>query len=175
MLFPHTESRRVVLRPAGDKNVHEIYEMMFRLGSPGLPMLDEFANDFGAGFSACFLIQCKDVGETVGFSTLGELALAGHIRAEVNLLPGYDEQTKLEADVLTTNFAFAMWRTRKVHFQVTDAMAGPSFGNDPDVAREEAVLPEYKYLYGKLWDLHVIAVDREKWDTYGVNLLKQIL
>ncbi|WP_327000786.1 GNAT family N-acetyltransferase [Dactylosporangium sp. NBC_01737] len=180
MLFPHTDSRHVTLRPAAASDATKVYDILFKLGSAALPMIDTYVEQFGRGKSACFLVHRRDADggeELVGFSALGDLAPAGHLRAEVHLLPGLDEDVVTEAHTLTTNFAFAMWRTRKVYFHTTES--SPSvigFGGERSVlVRAEAVLPSHAFFHGRLWDVHVFAVYREDWDILGADLLKQIV
>jgi hypothetical protein len=178
MLFPYTESRRVTLRPAGPGDAAKAYEVLFRSGRGALPTVDRFVESFGRSMAACFLVERKDTGELAGFTTLSDLAQpAGHVRAEVNLLPGQSDEVRADATALTTNFAFAMWRVRKVYFHSTDPSA-TSLGLDGEhqaMVRTEAVFPDHAYFYGKLWDVHVFAIRRDDWDTRGVDLLKQIV
>jgi RimJ/RimL family protein N-acetyltransferase len=178
MLFPHTESRRIALRPATAADAPKVYDILFRLGRGALPMIDDFVGSFGRGMAATFLIHRKDTEELVGFSTLSELAPpAGHVRAEVNLIAGQPEEILTEASALTANFAFAMWRIRKVYFHATEAsVASLGFGGEHSVlVRPEAVFPDHTYFHGRLWDVHVFAIYRDHWDTHGVDLLKQIV
>ncbi|MGW0809535.1 GNAT family N-acetyltransferase [Nonomuraea sp. NPDC002799] len=176
MLFPHTESGQVELRPAGVKDAAKVYDILFRLGHGGLPLLDRYVEGFGRGLAACFLVHRKDTGETVGVSTLGELSMAGHLKAEVHLA-GEPEGIRRDTTALTVNFAFAMWRTRKVYLHATDpaveelGFAGPHAA----MVRAEAVLPKHTYFHGRVWDVHVFAVYREDWDEHGVDLVKNIV
>lgn len=177
MLFPHTETRRVALRQAGAKDATEIYDILFRLGRGELPMIDRYVEAFGQGLSACFLVQRKDTEATVGVVTLADLALAGHVRAEVSLAAGQPAEVRTDAHALAVNFAFAMWRVRKVYLHATEEGA-EAFGFDGEhepLVRREAVLPDYVYFHGRLWDVHVSAVYRDDWDTRGADLLKQII
>ncbi|MET7395823.1 GNAT family protein [Dactylosporangium sp. NPDC005572] len=187
MLFPHTESRHVTLRPAAVADAPLVYGVLLRLGHAGLPMLDTFVDQFGRGRSACFLVYRRDQpgpgGEPagderlIGFSALSDLAPAGHLRAEVSLVEGQPDEVVTEAHALTTNFAFAMWRTRKVYFHTVDpAPSAIGFGADRSaMVRAEAVLPGHTFFHGRLWDVHVLAVYREEWDTVGADLLKQLV
>lgn len=176
MLFPHTESRKIELRPAGVKDAARVYEILFRLGHGGLPLLDRFTESFGRGLSASFLVHRKDSGDVVGFTTLSEPSVAGHLTAEVHL-GGQPDEVRRDAAALTVNFAFAMWRTRKVYFHATDpspesvGFSGPYAA----VVDAEAVLPKHTYFHGRVWDVHVLAIYRERWDEHGVDLVKNIV
>jgi hypothetical protein len=70
MLFPHTESRRIALRPAGIQDAPRAYDILFRLGHAGLPIIDQYVDSFGKGLAACFLVHRKDTGDAVGLSTI---------------------------------------------------------------------------------------------------------
>jgi hypothetical protein len=75
------------------------------------------------------------------------------------------------------NFAFAMWRLRKVYLHSVDAsVAALGFGpGHSSLIRSEALLSDHTYLHGRLWDLNVFAIARDRWDVEGLDLLKQIL
>jgi hypothetical protein len=154
MLFPYLESRRISLRPATAKDAFKIYDILFRLGRVPLPMFEAFSEAFGRGCSASFVVIRKDTGEVVGHATLSELSPAGHVRADVWVQADSEEEVQADANALTANFAFAMWRTRKVYFHSTDP-SPESLGFPPEhtgMVRAEAVLGDYVYFYGKRWD-----------------------
>lgn len=177
MLFPHTESSRIVLRPAGVKDAPQAYEIQFQIGYANLPVIDEFVESFGQGFSGYFIIYRKDTDEPVGFSTISSLNSAGHVQVEVNLAPDEPGEFRTDAMALTTNIAFSMWRTRKVYFQTTEPeVAKLGFGSEhAAMVRAEAVLRDYVFFHGRVWDIHVYAIYRDDWDVHGVDLLKQIV
>jgi RimJ/RimL family protein N-acetyltransferase len=177
VLFPHVESKRIVLRAATAEDGPKAYDILFQLGRGGLRTLDAFLENFGRGVSAHFLIHRRDTGDLVGFSALSDLSPAGHLRADVHLVAGQPEEVVTEANALTANFAFAMWRTRKVYFHTSEASIS-SLGFAGEYAAmvcAEAVLPDHLYFHGRRWDLHVYAIYRDQWDVHGVDLLKQII
>ncbi|GGP72970.1 GNAT family N-acetyltransferase [Streptomyces sp. L500] len=176
MLFPHTGTGRVELRPAGAGDAAAAYGILFRLGTAGLPVLDSYAKTFGQGLSACFLVHRVDTGEVVGLSTLSAPTPAGHMRLEVHLAGDAGEFSG-DVHALTVNFAFAMWRVRKVYIHRTSPdTTGIGFGAEhASLLRPEAVLPDHTYFHGRLWDVHVLAVHRTDWNTHGVELLEQIV
>jgi RimJ/RimL family protein N-acetyltransferase len=177
MLFPHTGSRQVELHPAGATDATQAYEILFRLGAAGLPVIDSYTRSFGEGLSACFLVRRKDTGEVAGLSTLSSPTSASHLRMEVHLSTESAEELTRDVHALTANFAFAMWRTRKVYLHRSSPDVA-AIGFDDEFAplvRAEAVLPDHTYFHGRLWDVHVFAIHREDWDIQGVDLLKQIL
>ncbi|MGQ0838787.1 hypothetical protein [Actinokineospora sp.] len=177
MLFPHVDSRQILLRPARAKDALLVYEILLRLGRPGLPMVDTFIDSFGQGLSACFLIVRKDTSDVVGVARLAELTMAGHLRAEVDLRTDQSDSIALEAHTLTVNFAFSMWRTQKVYFHSTQPdVSCLGFGvGYAGMVETEAVLRDYTYSHGRTWDVHVFAIQRTHWDSYGVDLVKQIV
>lgn len=176
MLYPHIATRRIRFRPATADDAPTTYDILFRNGRGALPMLDDYVAGFGEGLSACFMIHDVESGELLGFSTLSDLKPAGHLRAEVNLRLGVREDVRSEANALTVNFAFAMWRTRKVYFEVADpALARIGFGSHRKAMRSEAVLPDYVFLHGKVQDVHVISYSRDDWDVHGLDFLRQVM
>ncbi|MEU5553649.1 GNAT family protein [Micromonospora sp. NPDC047793] len=177
MLFPYLETRRISLRPATGKDAMKIYDILFRLGRVQLPMFEAFNESFGRGSSASFVIMRKDDGDVVGNATLSELSPAGHVRADVHVQAGEEEGVSADANALTANFAFSMWRTRKVYFHSTDPdPCSLGFGLEHSaMVQVEAVLTDYVYFYGRRWDVHILAMYRDQWNTLGVDLLKQIV
>ncbi|MET9294026.1 hypothetical protein [Streptomyces sp. NPDC003077] len=176
MLYPHIESRRIRLKPAGRDDAPAAYDILFRSGIGPLPMLDAYVEKFGAGLWACFMVHGTESDDLLGFSTLSELKPAGHLRAEVHLRPGTPEDVRSEVNALSVNFAFSMWRTRKVYFEVVDpTLARIGFGHHTKAMRAEAVLPEYVFRYGKPQDVHVISYSRENWEAHGLDFVRHIV
>lgn len=173
MLFPYVESKRVVLRPAGSDAAPAVYDLLFQGGRSALPTRDEFVRDFSHGVAAHFLAQDRGTGEAVGFCALTELSVAGHVRMSAHVNADRSDGVEEDAALLTVNFAFAMWRVRKVYIRTHEAdLAGMGLtGEHSWMARPEAVLPDHLYFAGKLWDEHVHAVHRDDWDVAGVPLL----
>ncbi|MBB6421369.1 GNAT family N-acetyltransferase [Streptomyces sp. AK010] len=176
VLYPHTTTKRIKLRPAGAADAPAAYDILFRNGHGPLPLLDRYAADFCNGLSACFMIHDAETDELLGFSTLSDLKPAGHLRTEVHLRLGTREDLRSEANALTVNFAFSMWRTRKVYFEVTDpTLARIGFGRHKKAMRPEAVLPDHVFLHGKLQDVHVISYGRDDWDAHGLDFIQQVV
>lgn len=175
MLYPHIASKRIRLKPAGRDDAPVAYDILFRGGFGPLPMLDSYVEKFGTGLWACFMVHGRE-GDLLGFSTLSELAPAGHLRAEVHLRLGAPEDVRSEVNALNVNFAFSMWRTRKVYFEVVDPTAARiGFGRHTKAMYEEAVLPDYVFRHGRLQDVHVISYSRENWEAHGVDFIRQIV
>ncbi|MFF8916084.1 GNAT family N-acetyltransferase [Streptomyces sp. NPDC015032] len=176
MLYPHTESRQVVLRPAGMSDAPDAYEILFRTGYRGLPTIDEYVASFGRGASAVFLVHREGGGEPAGLATISALNPAGHLTVEVTMAADQPAELLRDATALCTNFAFSMWRTRKVYFHTTRTSAQAlAFGDEYSaMIREEAVLRDYVFFHGRTWDVNVLSIRREEWDTHGVGLLKLI-
>ncbi|KWT63839.1 hypothetical protein ADL21_00280 [Streptomyces albus subsp. albus] len=176
MLYPHTESRHVVLRPAGVSDAPTAYEILFQLGYGGLPTIDEYVAGFGRGMSAVFLVGRKGEAAAAGLAAISDANPAGHVRVEVNMAAGQPSELLRDATALTTNFAFSMWRTRKVYFHTIRASAEALAFDEKHSAmiRREAVLRDYTFFHGRVWDVNVFAIQREAWDEHGVDLLKQI-
>lgn len=176
MLFPHTESRHVVLRPAGMSDAQDAYMILLRAGYRGLPTIDEYVASFGRGASAVFLVHGEDGGGPAGLATISALNPAGHLTVEVTMAADRPTESLRDATALCTNFAFSMWRTRKVYFHTTRTSAETlAFGDEYSaMIREEAVLRDYVFFHGRTWDVNVLSIRREEWDTHGVGLLKLI-
>ncbi|WP_158890372.1 GNAT family N-acetyltransferase [Amycolatopsis anabasis] len=165
MLYPHTKSRRTVLRPTTTANSETFYKTLLRAGIESLPPMDSIAEDF-ACLDALFLVERRDNGEVLGYSTLHRSNTAGHI--EMGL---YTDTTRArygiggEAVVLTINYAFATLNIDKMIVRTTEAsFAG--LGEALDNEGLEGVLPGHLYFRGNLWDLHCYAMRRAEWEEY---------
>lgn len=177
MLYPYVESKRILLRPATAQDGPRVYEILFQGGRVALPTLDEFTGNFTKGVAAQFLVERRDTGEIVGYTALRDQSVAGHVRLEVHTNGEPMEGIVTDSAALTINFAFAMWRIRKVYFQTHETSLS-CLGFDGDyasAAAEEAVFPDYLYFQGKLWDMHVFAIYRAQWDVHGTEFLKEIV
>lgn len=167
----------VRLQPAVKDDAPSAYEVLFRIGHRSLPTLDRFSESFNLGVSANFLILDQENDAVVGISSLSDLSAAGNLEAQVHLAAGAPVERVRDAYALTTNFAFAMWRTRKIYFHTTENDPEDlGFGDlRPDLVTTEAVLPDHWYFHGRLWDVHVRSVRREQWDSHGAELISQIV
>ncbi|MFF4616658.1 hypothetical protein [Nonomuraea jabiensis] len=177
MLFPHAESALIQLKPATVADGRAIYDVLFELGRVTLPTVDAYLDVFTRGVAAQFLVVNKGSGEVAGFTELSEATPAGHVQAAVNIRRGQDEKIAADAAVLTINFAFAMWRIRKVYFQThEEGLASLGFsGERALLVRQEATLADHLYFQGRTWDMHIHSIRREQWDEQGVPLVKEIV
>ncbi|TKK87212.1 GNAT family N-acetyltransferase [Herbidospora galbida] len=176
MLFPHAQSERVNLKPAGTDDGRTAYDVLFSLGRTALPTVDTYLERFGKGVAAAFLVELRDTGETVGLCELSEPSPAGHVQAAVHIRRGQDRSVAADAALLTVNFAFAMWRIRKVYFQTHEAdLESLGFhGERAKLVRREAVLADHLYFQGRTWDMHVHSIQREMWDAQGAEIVNGI-
>jgi RimJ/RimL family protein N-acetyltransferase len=177
VLFPHAESARIQLKPATAQDGRVIYDVLFELGRTPLPTVDAYLDVFTRGVAAQFLIVNKGSGEVAGFTELSDATPAGHVQASVNVRRGQDEKIAADAAVLTVNFAFAMWRIRKVYFQTHEEnLESLGFSGERAVlVRQEATLADHLYFQGRTWDMHIYSIQRERWDEQGVRLVKEIV
>ena len=177
MLFPHSESKRIILNPTAAEDAPLVYDILLRLGRSTLPALDVFKRTFTRGVDAQFLVQSRDSGEVVGVTTLSEQEPAGHVQVAVHINAEQPVEIAADAAVLTVNFAFAMWRLRKVYFQTHEAdLSSLGFtGDHAAMVKAEAVLPGHMFFQGRIWDMHVHAIYRDQWDEHGTELLKKIV
>lgn len=175
MLFPYTETRRTLLRPATSADGREDYRIELRLGFNALPTLDEFMSAYAQHFAAHFAIHCHEEDEVLGFSSLFNLDPAGHIEAGLYTDPARAARgIGAEAALLTVNYAFAMWNIRKVFFRATSASTASLGGTMAGMARQEAVFPEHIFFQGQLWDVSYFAVYRQQWEKKAAPLIQRL-
>lgn len=177
-LQPVLRSSRIYLRPATRADGTTLYGLLLDLGLNTLPTLDQWIDGGIASrnANAQFVIHRVSDESVVGFSALYELdGNAGHIKAGVYTGPNdHAPGVGAEACIFTINYAFAMWNLRKVYFHTTEASLGSLGQALSRVAQQEAVLPEYQYFRGRLWDLYIYAIHRSEWETVGRPLAERL-
>lgn len=166
MIFPHTESRRVVLHPARAGDQAQFVQTLLRTG------LESFrpaarGNRAGTKAHAAFVVRQRTSGEALGFGTLHGLDPAGHIRCSAYLEP---KRARLgvgsEAIFLLVNYAFATLNISKVIAQTTEAsFSAFGFASDNDEG-QKGVLRDHLFFRGQHWDLHSFQIERGEWEKF---------
>ncbi|MDQ4096275.1 MAG: GNAT family N-acetyltransferase [Actinomycetota bacterium] len=176
-IFPVLSTSRIRLRPATRADGAEFYHVLLELGLSTLPTLDHWI-DGVLGFkdsAAQFAVHRKADDELLGFTALYQLdPNARHVKAGVYARFEQARGLAAEASVLTLNYAFAMWDMRKVYFHTTEASLLHYGGAIAKVARREAILQEYLFFRGQLWDVHVFAIHRQDWEGIGSQLVRRL-
>jgi hypothetical protein len=175
LLFPHTASRRIVLRPATATEQAGFFQTLLRTGLESIRPAAPPSKARLRMCNAAFVVARRNTDEVLGFSTLHGLDPAGHIRSGVYLDP---ERARLgigtEAIHLSTNFAFATFNIDKLIAQTTEASFG-AFGLALDDGQKEGVLHDHLYFRGRLWDLHTFRIERRDWESYVDESLDGVL
>lgn len=164
MIFPHTASRRVVLRPASASDHTGFFGTLLRTGFESFRPADLPARALLRSLDAVFVVVHRASGEELGFSALYGHDQAGHMRCGI-----YLEKDRLrfgvgsEAVYLTVNYAFAMFSVDRLITQTTEASSA-SFGLSFSQSDKDGVLSEHLYFRGRPWDLHTFHIDRGDWE-----------
>jgi hypothetical protein len=80
----------------------------------------------------------------------------------------------VEAVVLGLHYAFETWPWRKLYLEVAEPnLARFRSGVDRFFARE-GTLTEHVFLDGRYWDVHVLAITRERWLADGPPFLQRL-
>ncbi|MGI5271940.1 GNAT family N-acetyltransferase [Nonomuraea sp. CA-218870] len=174
-IFPHLQSRRIRLRPAGARDSIKLYELLLGLGLNTLPSPDDFVSAFGRGVTASFLVETPG-GDFLGFCSLHGMSPAGHhVEGGIYMSPENSANgVGAEASLLMINYAFAMWNVRKVYFQTTEASLS-AIGGDLKVSHKEGILSGHQYFSGQHWDVHVFAIYREEWDQFCAHAVERLV
>ncbi|MET7395847.1 GNAT family protein [Dactylosporangium sp. NPDC005572] len=174
MIFPHTVSRRVELRPASMRDHSLFLDTLLRTGLESFRPAATTAGMFRI-LDAAFLVCRRDGEEVLGFSTLHGLDPAGHIRCGIYL---DRSRARLgigsEAIHLLLNYAFAMFNVEKVVAQTTEASFS-AFGLTLGGSQIRSVLSDHLYFRGTLWDLHTFQIERHEWERHVDDNLGNIL
>ncbi|MBB6421392.1 GNAT family N-acetyltransferase [Streptomyces sp. AK010] len=171
-MFPHTQTRRIVLDPASTADARDnVVSTLLRTGLESVRPVGDPAAALMERCCAAFLVRQRASGAVLGFSMLHGLRPAGHVRCGLYLDP---QQARMgvgaEAVHLTVNYAFAAYDVTKVIAQTTRASFA-AFGLSEDEPSRTAVLDDFLYFRGRFWDLHTFEVQRWEWEYYiGRNL-----
>lgn len=175
-IFPHMKSRRIVLQPKSTTPTVEDYNLILRLGLDSTSNFDSFlAAMTKKSIEANFSIKLNGDDSPAGFSMLLDLDQdAGHVHTAVYLDPAMARQgIGADATLLTVNYAFAMWNIRKVYFETTEASSG-NFGAMLEKP-PEAILKDYIFFRGHLWDLKVYALTRDEWERELYDYVRKLV
>lgn len=176
MLFPHTKTRRTLLRHANPPEGVTAHDLLLKAGLNDLPSAEVFAALYAKEVSAQFTVERQDTDQVVGYVSFHHLDLSGrHVRASFLTDPATaGNGVGAEVILLTINYAFAMWNVRKIYFWTVE----PDFKilhTSYDSDHKEATLPEHLYDRGELRDVHIYAVYREYWEEHGADLLNKLV
>ncbi|MFF0744474.1 GNAT family N-acetyltransferase [Streptomyces sp. NPDC004111] len=171
VLFPHTRSRRLELRPASADDRAEFVRTLLRTGIESVTPARARAS---LDSCASFLVALRTSGDVIGFSTLHGLDPAGHLRSGLYLDPARARfGVGAEGMYLTTNYAFAAFPVAKLLGQTTEATFGSIGVANDDEAK--GVLEEHLYFRGRHWNLHNFEVTRDEWDFLADGHLGDVL
>lgn len=165
-IFPHTMSRRVVLKPATDSDHAGFLQTLMRTGIESVRPAGTPAVSLARRCDAAFLVTLRGTGDSIGFGTLHGLDPAGHIRCGIYLDPRRSRfGVGAEAVHLLVNYAFAAFNVSRVLTQTTEASFS-AFGLSTEDSRIQGSLPNHLYFRGQLWDLYNGQIERRAWDRY---------
>jgi hypothetical protein len=191
VLFPHTAAAGIELRATAPSTGRQVYARLSALGLTGIPPEDEFAAgslwpgrpfvEIPGRFTAerpappaHFSVVHSGDGREIGHAALCEVSPhAGHAKACVAVDTAAAGGALAAATVLTVNYAFAVWRLRKVYLWTTGRTV-PGLADVPDAAVEEAVLPDHVLVGGERRPARVFAVYRERWDATGAPAAERL-
>lgn len=166
MIFPHTTSRRIVLRPATTADQARFTRTLLRTGIESFRPAAVPTATAPVMYNASFVVVRRVGDEVLGFSTLHGYDPAGHIRSGVYLDPSSARLgVGAEALYLSINYAFAAFDIDKVIAQTTEA-SFDAFGLTPEDNQSGSILPGHLYFRGRLWDVHNFQLTRREWEDY---------
>ncbi|MEU3170382.1 GNAT family protein [Streptosporangium sp. NPDC006930] len=175
MLFPHTKTRRTLLRHANPPEGVTAHDLLLKAELNDLPSAEVFGALYSKEVSAQFIVERRDTDRVVGYVSFHHLDLSGqHVRASFLTDPAAaGNGLGAEVILMTVNYAFAMWNVRKIYFWTTETDF-EAFRTAFNSAYKEATLPEHLYDRGALRDVHIYAVYREQWEEHGAELLNKL-
>lgn len=175
MLFPYVRTKRTTLRPMHASDAVAAYDTLRAAGVGALPRLEAFTRRHGENIAAQFLVEQR--GEVAGISSLHHLDQnSRHVRFDLLVDPDRARHgVGVEATLLTTNYAFAMWNLRKVYFWA-DTATPAGFNPNQPLVKLEATLPQHiDNGDGEPSDAYVFALYRDQWDQHGFPMLQRLV
>ncbi|MGW9351956.1 GNAT family N-acetyltransferase [Nocardiopsis flavescens] len=164
VLHPRLETPGTVLRVSRLLSPERMHELLGSEGLPSAEVLSQLVPAAPGRHSAQFTVRDAGDGTVVGVSGLHSMDLnGGHVRAEPHLAAGAGEDHAAAAGALTLNYAFAMFRVRKVYVWTVDPEPR-ALAHVPVRVQNEGCLREFVVDGGVLRDVTVLTVDREDWE-----------
>ena len=170
---PALQGRRVRLEPVTPDHYNYLYEISSHPSlSPrwvhrGLPPVYEaFLPEARTGYLAHFIVhdiaEERPVGVAIAF---GEDFRHGHCQLAVALQPGHaNKGIGIEAGSLLLDYVLGTWPFRIVYFQSPAFSAASVSSGRQSHFEVAAVLRSHRYLDGRYWDEHILAVTRDRWE-----------
>jgi RimJ/RimL family protein N-acetyltransferase len=139
----------------------------------GTPSPETFAADLWQGVLAQFLVERRETGQPVGLQTAYQADLANRtcylamMADQIHTGSGL----LLEGALLFVDYLFSTWDLRRIYAEVP----GYTFNSfKSGVGRyfvEEGKLSEHSYHAGQYWDLHLLAISRDRWNEAANPML----
>lgn len=133
------------------------------------PSLEEFVHRIGEHAVAQFVLAHVSNGQPFGHAAVYGLNLRdGVCFFEVTTAPeGMKAPESHEGTSLFLDYVFRMWPVRKIYAHLSDFNLPlvEGFAGD-SIFETEGILRDHEYYAGQYWDIHVVAVGRERWEQF---------
>lgn len=166
-------SRRVRLRPIGERDRLFIYELMVAPEAGGrvrfggaTPSPEKVAATLWDSVLAQFIVESQGSGQPVGLVAITSPDFRNGF-AYVSALARPETQGSglvAEAALLAFHYAFTTWPLRKVYMEATEDSLRAFDAGQGDLFREEGRLVDHVFWNGRYVDVVILAVYRETWN-----------
>jgi RimJ/RimL family protein N-acetyltransferase len=165
---PPLRTRRIDMRLAERSDARFVYELMLQQGNLTMRSFEEFEERFNSKALVGFIASTVRSGEPIGYTNVYDADLAlGHAYVGAAVLPDrIGSGMGMEALGLTIDYAFSMWRFRKLYAGTTEASIGHFGSSLGDLLHEEGRLRDHLFFGGELWDLIILALYRSEWTAW---------
>jgi RimJ/RimL family protein N-acetyltransferase len=136
---------------------------------------EEFVDQLWGGTIAQFVVARKAGGQPIGLvSAFGADMRNRHAHLGVLFDPNAQRGSgwRMESVALFLGYLFDVFEFHKLYAEVLDFNLGRFASGLGRYFTEEGCLVDHEYLYGRRWDLHVLAIHRDQFDRYRPRLAR---
>jgi len=169
------QTRRTRLRPVAPPDYEWLYGLttradnLVRWRDRGQTFrIEEWVDRLWAGVAAQFVVESTASAQPLGLVTVynhdarNRHARLATIFDDAASEPGW----RLEGVGLMVNYAFEVFDLLKIYAEVVD-FNYPAFASGLDrLFVEEGTLLDYEYAHGRFWPVHVLAIDRRRFERF---------
>jgi RimJ/RimL family protein N-acetyltransferase len=133
------------------------------------PSPEAFARSLWEGVVAQFVVRARSSARPLGLvSAYRPDMLAGHVGAAVLLDPAAQcTGWALESFSLLVDYLLDNWDLNKIYLEYPAFNRGQFFyAIRRGLVMEEATLRDHVFAFGRLWDFHIAAIYRERWERW---------
>jgi len=178
---PRLAGARVLLRPVGPSDYERLRvlelapQLLWRWRHTGAtPAPEQWLNSLWNGVTAQYLVIDHRTREWIGITSAYNADMRnGHAAIAAAKFNQDDHGRRmLEGAIVFIDYVFATWPFRKLYMEVPGYNIAQLRSGIGRLLAEEGRLVRHVWLNGRHWDLHVLALHRDAWESRREQLVR---